>query len=234
METVDINRLELKYGDKLLDLGCGEGRHSIAVALQKTACVVGLDLDHGNLRTAKFKTDEVLGSDEATTWVRSDACNLPFPASTFDCVLLSEVLEHLPDVDGAFVEIQRVLRPEGQLAISVPRFYPEWICWRLSHEYHSVPGGHLRIFTEGEVIAHARAHGFVVRARHWAHALHTPYWWLQCALWSCRTSSRVLRLYHRFLVWDLMRRPRATRLLERLLNPILGKSVVLYLERDHA
>jgi hypothetical protein len=42
------------------------------------------------------------------------------------------------------------------------------------------------------------------------------------------------RAYHRLLVWDIMRRPRATRLAERALNPLLGKSVVLYLRKPHA
>jgi len=145
-------------------------------------------------------------------------------------VIISEVLEHLPDADGALSEARRVLRPGGQLAISVPRFVPEWICWQLSRDYHAVPGGHVRIFTERSVTTAVRAQGFRVLTRHWAHALHTPYWWLQCALWSRRERSRLVNAYHRFLVWDLMERPPLTRWLERVLNPLIGKSVVIYFE----
>jgi glycosyltransferase involved in cell wall biosynthesis len=43
-----------------------------------------------------------------------------------------------------------------------------------------------------------------------------------------RDDAALVRLYHRLLVWDLMHHPRAVRLLERLLNPVLGKSIVLY------
>ena len=48
-------------------------------------------------------------------------------------------------------EIARVLRPGGQVAVTVPAWLPERICWRLSDDYHNVPGGHVRIFTRAEL-----------------------------------------------------------------------------------
>ena len=230
METVDFSRLKLVPGDRVLDLGCGEGRHSLTGALTMPLCVIGVDLNANDLDAADAKAGAFLGEDHGISWVQGDAMRLPFSDDAFDCVIISEVLEHLPDADGALSEARRVLRPGGQLAISVPRFVPEWICWQLSRDYHAVPGGHVRIFTERSVTTAVRAQGFRVLTRHWAHALHTPYWWLQCALWSRRERSRLVNAYHRFLVWDLMERPPLTRWLERVLNPLIGKSVVIYFE----
>ena len=63
---------------------------------------------------------------------------------------------------------------------------------------------------------------------HWAHALHSPYWWLKCLFWSSADSNPLVKAYHRLLVWDLMQQPWLTRTLERLLNPLMGKSVAMY------
>jgi hypothetical protein len=63
---------------------------------------------------------------------------------------------------------------------------------------------------------------------HHAHALHAPYWWLNCALGKESLPSRT---YHRMLVWDIMRKPLVTRVAEQVLNPVLGKSLVMYAEK---
>ena len=44
-----------------------------------------------------------------------------------------------------------MLRPAGWLAVTVPAWLPERICWRLSDDYHNTPGGHVRIFTRPEL-----------------------------------------------------------------------------------
>jgi len=164
--------------------------------------------------------------------VQGDATRLPFADGSFDRIIASEVLEHLPDDGAAIAELVRVLRPGGSLAVTVPRRLPERICWALSDAYHTTPGGHVRIYRGDRLRAALTAGGLHHRGRHHAHALHTPYWWLRCALGD--EQRLAVRLYHRFLIWDLFRRPRVTRLLERLLNPLLGKSLVLYCDRPAA
>jgi hypothetical protein len=72
--------------------------------------------------------------------------------------------------------------------------------------------------------------GLRVVGHHYAHALHSPYWWLKCAVGVDRDVAAV-RAYHRMLVWDLMKGPRLTRWTERALNPLLGKSLVLYVRK---
>jgi hypothetical protein len=61
--------------------------------------------------------------------------------------------------------------------------------------------------------------------------LHSPYWWLNCALGKESLPSRA---YHRLLVWDIMRKPLVTRAAERALNPVLGKSLVMYADKPAA
>jgi SAM-dependent methyltransferase len=144
------------------------------------------------------------------------------------------VLEHIGPYRAVLAEIRRVLKPGGALVASVPRYWPEWICWALSDAYHANEGGHVRIFRAAELERDIEALGFRRYRRHWAHALHSPFWWLKCLLWERRDESRLIALYHRLLVWDLMERPRLTRWLEALLNPVMGKSVVMYFEKAAA
>ena len=67
-----------------------------------------------------------------------------------------------------------------------------------------------------------------------AHGLHAPYWWLKCAVGVDNDRNPLVRAYHQVLVWDIMRTPRwstLTRAAERVLNPLIGKSMVLYLHK---
>jgi SAM-dependent methyltransferase len=160
--------------------------------------------------------------------VGGDATAMPFGDGAFDRVIAAEVLEHVPADHRALAEIARVLRPGGLLAVTVPAWLPERICWRLSGEYHNTPGGHVRIYTRPELEAKLRAAGFEVGGHHHAHGLHSPYWWLKCAVGVHRDDHPLARAYHRLLVWDIVARPPVTRLAERALNPLIGKSIVLY------
>ena len=63
------------------------------------------------------------------------------------------------------------------------------------------------------------------------HALHAPYWWLKCLVGPTNDTHPAVRAYHRLLVWDIAEAPALTRTTERLLNPVLGKSVVVYSRR---
>ena len=231
LETIDFNRLNIRPGDRLLDLGCGEGRHSISAYLLADAEIVGLDLGLKDLKTAKerlmdFPTPPSKGGYCA--FIQGSGHELPFPDNTFDHVICSEVLEHIPDYPSFLREINRVLKPGGLFAVSVPRYFPEWVCWQLSDAYHQVEGGHVRIFQASHLRQHIQSIGFEFLSRHWAHSLHVPYWWLKCLFWNRSEEHFLVTQYHRLLVWDLMQRPWLTQFLDRLLNPFLGKSVVMY------
>lgn len=237
LETVDFDQFHLQPGDRVLDLGCGEGRHAITAYLNQSVDVVALDLSPADLATARSRFAEFSAPEDlsrSVTFLRASGLGLPFADATFDKVICSEVLEHIHDYTSVISEMRRVLKPGGLLAVSVPRFGPEWVCWRLCDEYHEVEGGHVRIFRARELrAAIERLHMWRYK-RHWAHGLHSPYWWLRCLLWSRGERAWPVRLYHRFLVWDLMQKPPLTRMLEQLVNPLCGKSIVMYFVRDNS
>ena len=233
MLTVDYRRLGLGPGELLLDLGAGGGRHAYG-ALERGARVVALDSSEADAKDcAAFLTAliEEAGTGQGAS-MAGDALRLPFADATFDRVICAEVLEHVPDDRAAMAEITRVLKPGGTAAVTVPRFWPELVCWALSDEYHLVPGGHVRIYRLPELRRRLRQAGLRPTGLGLAHGLHTPYWWLRCAVGVGEDGHPLVRAYHRLLVWDIEAgRPLPTRLAEAALNPLLAKSIVVYLEK---
>jgi SAM-dependent methyltransferase len=235
--TVDYGRLDLRPGMTVLDLGCGEGRHAFE-ALRRGARVVAVDWGRSEVETTKRWLGAIAEAGEApegARWavVRGDLTALPFPDATVDRVIASEVLEHIPDDVAAFAEIARVLKPGGRVAVTVPRYGPERICWALSDAYHANEGGHVRIYRADVLRTRLTAAGLTPGVSHHAHALHAPYWWLKCAV-GVEEETAAVRGYHRLLVWDLVHRPWGTRAAERLLDPLIGKSLVVYADKPPA
>ena len=238
MLTVDFDRFPVGPGDRVLDMGCGGGRHAFAL-LRRGAHVTALDMDAAELKDvagmfgAMAQEGEVPAGASAAA-VLGTAYALPFPDATFDYVVCSEVLEHLPQDSRAMAELTRVLRPGGLIAVTVPRWGPELLCWALSSAYHEVEGGHVRIYRGSELVRRLRSVGLEPVGSHHTHALHSPYWWLKCAVGVTDGDHPVVKAYHRLLVWDMMSAPRLTRVTERLLDPVIGKSLVHYLRKPHA
>jgi SAM-dependent methyltransferase len=230
--TVDFARLRVRPGDLVLDLGCGAGRHAFE-ALRRGARVVAMDTSQPELRqvqgmcAAMAQAGQVPAAGSAAT-ARGDATAMPFADDSFDLVIAAEVLEHIPADQAAIHEIARVLRPGGIAAVTVPAWLPERICWLLSSDYHNAPGGHVRVFTRRELAVKLARAGLRVGGQHHAHALHTPYWWLKCVVGVHNDAHPLARAYHRVLVWDIVRQPALTRLADRALNPLIGKSLVVY------
>jgi SAM-dependent methyltransferase len=163
--------------------------------------------------------------------VNGDALHLPFPDDTFDRVIASEVLEHIWDDSGAIAELVRVLRPGGRMAVTVPSRFPERVCWAISRNYHDTPGGHVRIYHQHELEAKLERAGLTMKGSRRVHALHSPYWWLRCAYGVHDTDAWPVRRYHDFLVWQIERQPRWVGALDQALDPVLGKSIVLYTQK---
>ena len=164
------------------------------------------------------------------TSVNGDGTKLPFADGSFDRIIASEVMEHVPDDGAALSEFIRVLRPGGTIAITVPAEFPEKICWKLSDEYYAPKsvGGHVRIYAESELRQKMKDAGLLPGSSHRAHALHAPYWWLRCAVGPRNETNVAVKAYTKFLEWDIISAPPLTRLTEKALNPILGKSLVVY------
>jgi SAM-dependent methyltransferase len=241
MLTVDFDRLGLQPGDRVLDMGCGAGRHAFEM-YRRGGDVVAFDQDGDELAgvleifgAMRDQGEVPLGAEADIK--QGDALAMPFADEEFDRIVASEVLEHIPDDETAIAELVRVLRPGGTIAVTVPRWLPEKICWALSDQYHEVEGGHVRIYTGDELVGKLQAAGLEYLGKDHAHGLHSPYWWIKCAVGVDNDKHPLVKAYHEVLVWDIMKRPgysRVTRLAEKALNPLIGKSMVLYLRKPDA
>lgn len=238
MLTVDFGRFPVGPADRVLDLGCGGGRHAFEL-YRRGAQVVALDMDAAELKDVAAMFGAMAAERQApatatATALRGTAYALPFADASFTRVIAAEVLEHLPDDRRAMAELFRVLAPGGLLAVTVPRWGPELVCWALSSAYHEVEGGHVRIYRGSELRRRLEGAGFDPVGGHHTHGLHAPYWWLKCAVGVEDADHPLVKAYHRLLVWDLMSRPRLTRAADKLLDPVIGKSLVLYLRKPAA
>lgn len=99
---------------KLLDAGCGTGWFS-AAAVKRGAKVTSMDLGKKLLKEVakKCRSQRVVGS----------ILDMPFAKNTFDYVVVSEVIEHVPDPDLALRECYRVLKPKGVLVLTTPNSF---------------------------------------------------------------------------------------------------------------
>ena len=192
-----------------------------------------MDLSFEDLKIAQSRLKDFDTSELSTscTFGLGNINDIPLQDSSLDAVICSEVLEHVDSPNESVRELVRVLKPGGVMALSVPRYLPELICWKLSKEYSKTPGGHVRIFKHQELKNLAVSNGLEYQSFHWAHGLHSPYWWLQCLFWKTKEDSFLVKQYHKLLVWDLMKKPLFTKLLESILQPLIGKSLVMYFRK---
>lgn len=232
MVTVDLHELDLKPGDVVLDAGCGLGRHLCQLAIMPGLKIFGIDMSTESL-AASYKSLDSMTYRQSDDYLLSvaDITKLPFADASFDCVICSEVMEHIPDHEKALSELDRILKPKGTLVVSVPRFFAERICWLISWDYYNDKGGHIRIYKKKQLKKMLTGQGFKCWKINYKHALHSPYWWLKCLVGLKNEDNFLVRYYKKFLEWDIMKKPRPVRMLEELLNPVLGKSIVYYLRK---
>ncbi|GGF23805.1 class I SAM-dependent methyltransferase [Williamsia phyllosphaerae] len=235
MLTVDFDRLGVNAGTKAIDIGAGQGRHSYEM-FRRGADVIAFDQSDSDMAEVSEMFDAMMAEEQVPASAKArtevgDALHLPYADNAFDVVLMSEILEHIPSDTEAIAEMARVLAPGGHAAVTVPRYWPERVCWAFSDQYHANEGGHVRIYKASELAAKVSAAGLEVVGTDHRHALHAPYWWIKCAVGVENNDNPLVKAYHKLLVWDMMSAPAATRLTERALNPLVGKSVVLYLRK---
>ena len=236
MLTVNYDRLGVKAGDYLLDMGCGAGRHAYEAA-RRGAKVVALDMDDVEVKTtaglllAMQENGDIPAPGLGMTSV-GNALKLPFADGAFDRVIASEILEHIPTDTIAMEELARVTRIGGTLGITVPRWGPELINWALSDEYHNQPGGHIRIYRQSVLTQRLKDAGLTITGFAHTHGLHSPYWWLKCAVGVQNDTHPLVKAYHQLLTVQITDNPLPLRLAEAVAAPLMGKSLVIYARKD--
>lgn len=156
-ETVPALRwLKPRRGERILDIGCGEGTYDYRVAL-RGARVFGFDLNRHQLRraAASHKTS-------STGFFCADASAFPLRSGQFDTVMSLCVFEHLPDDRQTLREMWRVLRPGGRILLTLDSLSLDGIgeAWRDEHrERHSV----LQFYTRPSVGRLLEACGFELK-----------------------------------------------------------------------
>lgn len=225
--TVDLERLDVRPGHRLLDAGCGEGRHCFG-AMVRGANVIGLDLDFDAIRDpAGILRKRGEEQDRLGAMLQGDAFHLPFADQSFDRIICSEVMEHVHDYRGAVRELARVAKPGARIAVTIPTATSEHLYLRLGDEYFESPGGHIRIFRPRDLAEGLAAAGFDTLGCGFAHGFHTPYWMLRSVMHlPDADKSRLVRAYREFLI-----RATASKWMDRLeglLNYVCPKSIILY------
>ena len=233
MLTFNFKKINLSSRAKILEVGCGEGRHIFGSlqAFNQPYCI-GYDQHIPSLNTCKeglefFKELDTGGS----IFMQGSVYKLPFADDSFDLIFCSEVLEHLDVYHLALNEIHRVLKTGGKFLPSVPSFWPEKICWTLSTGYQNMPGGHVRIFKKKQVISEITNHGFNYESSERFHGLHSAYWWLRCMFWNTQESNWMVKKYKQFLEYQILQNPYWLQKLENMLNPVFGKSIAYYFQK---
>jgi len=231
MITVELGLLGVEDGDLILDAGCGNGRHSWEVYKQNHSSIVAFDIDIGCLKKNKYVLDGLKEQKDfkgVYHLIMADLKRLPFKDGSFDKIICSEVLEHIPEDKSALEELVRVLSNEGAIGISVPHYLAESVCWKLSGDYYGFPGGHIRKYKTRQLLNLVDTAGLSVHTICHKHALHSFYWVLRCVFGIKKEKAPIPSLYNRFLEWDLTGNHRFSRWLEGLLNHFCPKSVAVY------
>lgn len=115
-----VQELDPQKNDKILDVGCGDGFYLYLLSQLGNFDLTGIDSDAKAIANAKKQVGK-----RTVTYVVGDIYHMPFVDGTFTKIVLSEVLEHLPDDRKGLLEIKRVLKKGGIICATVPHWnYP--------------------------------------------------------------------------------------------------------------
>lgn len=144
---------EVRFGDRALDLGCGTGEFTAALA-RGGAVAVGADVAEAALERARSGHP---GLDFRLVPIDGP---LPFDDNAFDLVWASEVIEHVTDTARWLSEVRRVLAPGGRLLLTTPSHGRLRVALGGIERYSEPLGDHLHLYTKRSLRALLHEFGF--------------------------------------------------------------------------
>ena len=226
--NLDVAALRIREGDRVVDVGCGDG------ALAELMVRAGFHVT--GVEPAAYLRERfaarVTSLDPTSRAVEGWADRLPFADGEVRCVVMTEVLEHVPDPAAALTELHRVLAPDGVLCFAVPTSYTELLFWRL-HPRYAENATHERIFTKPELRRQITLAG--LRVERWEGRNFRPaVSWVFHSLMRSRSDHTGAILEHGFVdlalngLWRVLELIRAAPLVEAIGNRIWAKSWYVY------
>jgi len=231
VETFNFNLLNLKKIKKVIDVGCGNGRHLKSLGFKLTDSeIIGIDQSASEItKLNKEFNESVCKNGNAYKFITGDIREMDVPDNSQDLVVCSEVLEHVPNFEAVLEECYRILKPGSVMLISVPSYFPESLCWKYSKKYMQTPGGHIRIFKKNFLKERFKALNLKLFKHHREHALHSIYWIIRAR--NNMEENNFLKSFHNLLVRQMFGQAKFSFALEKLLNPFFGKSECFYLRK---
>jgi len=229
MLTADYRLLAVKPGQKILDAGCGAGRHCFE-AFRRGMEVYALDYSLEEVKKVMYSLAAAEAKDKANggKWqmLTGDVHSLPFADNCFDRIICAEVVEHTWEDTRVLKELARILKPRGRIAITTPTYFTEYAYDKLSPLYFTNPGGHIRKFLPKELAEKIKMTGLNIYATRFAHGYHSAYWLLRCIFGLENENHPVAKAYR----WALVQTFYSPMMfkLEKVFDYICPKSIIFY------
>lgn len=174
-----FENLDLSGKERILEIGCGRGFYLRTLdQILPPLEITGIDLNERYLQTAKKFID-----NPKVNLIKADATSLPFKNNTFNRIIASEILEHIPDDEKAISQMYRVLKPGGIAIVTVPNknypFFWDPLNWILERVFHchipshiwwlaGIWAGHVRLYDKREIRESFRKEGFSIKGEWFA------------------------------------------------------------------
>lgn len=144
-------------GEKILDLGCGNGNVIRLLEQERQARYFGVDISEQMIAEAEKRVGS--GAELRT----ADVVDLPFPDEMFDIIICNASFHHYTEPDRAVEEIKRTLKTGGMLVLGDPTIPGDLFRKWFNRSFSSGNSGDFWLYGKQEIISLFQKHGFLIR-----------------------------------------------------------------------